>query len=118
MSLILKRPPVACGRNSESVGYRSERLAHSTTSRHMGKKCENEHCAVIVGKYDGKVKPNPKVAYGYKWASLGETLKEIRKKPESFVIWARLGAKVLRNNNLGKRLLITGAELGYFILVL
>jgi isopentenyl-diphosphate delta-isomerase len=76
----------------------------------QGKKCENEHCAVIVGKYDGRVKPNPKVAYGYKWASLGETLKEIRKKPESFVKWARLGARVLRNNNLGKRLLTAGAR--------
>jgi len=76
----------------------------------QGKKCENEHCAVIVGKYDGKVKPNPKVAYGYKWASLGETLKEIRKKPESFVKWARLGSRVLRNNNLGKRLLTAGAR--------
>jgi len=76
----------------------------------QGKRCENEHCAVIVGKYDGMVKPNPKVAYGYKWASLGETLKEIRKKPESFVKWARLGAKVLRNNSLGERLLTAGAR--------
>ncbi len=70
----------------------------------QGKKCENEHCAVIVGKYDGKVKPNPKVAYGYKWATFGEVLKEIRKKPKSFVKWARLGAKVLRDHRLGKRL--------------
>ena len=73
----------------------------------QGKKCENEHCAVIVGKYDGKVKTNPKVAYGYKWAPLGETLKDMRTKPESFVMWARFGAKVLRNHRLGKRLLTT-----------
>ena len=73
----------------------------------QGKKCENEHCAVIVGKYDGKVKPNPKVAYGYKWAPLGETLKDMRTKPDTFVMWARLGAKVLRNHRLGKRLLTT-----------
>ena len=73
----------------------------------QGKKCENEHCAVIVGKYDGKVEPNPKVAYGYKWAPLGETLKDMRTKPDTFVMWARLGAKVLRNHRLGKRLLTT-----------
>ena len=71
----------------------------------QGKKCENEHCAVVVGKYDGDVKPNHQVAYGFKWATLGETLKEIRKKPESFVMWARLGAKVIRSHRLGKRLL-------------
>ena len=73
----------------------------------QGKKCENEHCAVIVGKYNGTVKPNPKVAYGYKWTRFGEVLREIRSKPESFVMWARLGSKVLRNNRLGKRLLAT-----------
>lgn len=70
-----------------------------------GKKCENEHCALIVGKYDGKVKANPKVAYGFRWASLQETLTEIRRRPESFVIWARLGARLLRRHSLGKKLL-------------
>jgi isopentenyl-diphosphate delta-isomerase len=73
----------------------------------QGKKCENEHCAVIVGKYDGQVKPNPKVAYGFRWASLQETLAETRRKPESFVMWARLGAKLLSRHSLGKRLLKT-----------
>jgi isopentenyl-diphosphate delta-isomerase type 1 len=70
-----------------------------------GKKCENEHCAVIVGKYDGKVKANRKVAYGYRWATLRETLAEIRKKPQSFVLWARLGARVIGKHPVGKRLL-------------
>jgi isopentenyldiphosphate isomerase len=69
------------------------------------KKCENEHCAVIVGKYDGEVKLNHNVAYGYRWATLNETLKEIRNKPQCFVMWARLGARVLKKNRLGKYLL-------------
>jgi len=71
----------------------------------QGKKCENEHCAVIVGKYNGIVKPNRQVAYGFKWATLRETLIEIRKKPQTFVMWARLGAKTLRKHRLGKQLL-------------
>jgi len=71
----------------------------------QGKKCENEHCAVIVGRYDGKVKPNRKVAYGFRWTTLRETLTEIGKKPESFVMWARLGARVLKNNRTGRYLL-------------
>jgi isopentenyl-diphosphate delta-isomerase len=71
----------------------------------QGKKCENEHCAVIVGKYNGTVKPNDQVAYGFKWATLRETLAEIRKKPQTFVMWAALGAKVLRRHRVGKRLL-------------
>ena len=71
----------------------------------QGRKCENEHCAVIVGRYNGNVKPNRQVAYGFKWATLRETSAEIRKKPQTFVLWARLGAKVLRGHKLGKRLL-------------
>lgn len=71
----------------------------------QGKKCENEHCAVIVGRYEGKVKANRKVAYGFRWLTLRETLTEIRTKPESFVMWARLGANVLKNNRLGQHLL-------------
>jgi isopentenyl-diphosphate delta-isomerase len=73
----------------------------------QGKKCENEHCALIVGKYSGKVKANPKVAYGFRWASLRDTLSEIRRNPESFVMWARMGAKLLQKHSLGKRLLKT-----------
>jgi len=76
----------------------------------QGRKCENEHCALIVGKYDGKVKANLKVAYGFKWAPLQETLAEIRRKPESFVMWARLGAKMLRKHSLGKQLLSSKSE--------
>jgi len=71
----------------------------------QGKKCENEHCALIVGKYDGKVKVNPKVAYGFKWAGLRATLHEIRKKPKSFVMWGRIGAGLLRKHRLGKYLI-------------
>jgi isopentenyl-diphosphate delta-isomerase len=77
-----------------------------------GKKCENEHCALIVGKYDGKVKSNPKVAYGFKWAGLAEVLREIREKPTSFVKWGRLGAKLLRKHRLGKHLIKVYASNG------
>jgi isopentenyldiphosphate isomerase len=73
----------------------------------QGKKCENEHCAVLVGRYNGKVKTNHQVAYGFRWATLKETLVEIRSKPQSFVMWARLGAKVLKRHSVGKRLLDT-----------
>jgi isopentenyl-diphosphate delta-isomerase len=71
----------------------------------QGKKCENEHCALIVGKYDGKVRANPKAAYGFKWAYFGPTLREIRRRPGSFVMWARFGARLLQRHSLERRLL-------------
>ena len=74
----------------------------------QGKRCENEHCAVLVGKYDGEVRANHEVAYGFRWATLRETLTAIQSNPDSFVMWARLGAKVLKNHSIGKRLLRVG----------
>jgi len=71
----------------------------------QGEKCENEHCALIVGKYDGKVKPNPKVAYGFRWTGLKETSHEIQENPKSFVTWGRLGTDLLRKHRLGKHLI-------------
>src|SRR3990172_1855818 len=32
-----------------------------------GALCENEHCALFVGTYDGEVRLNPEVGYGYCW---------------------------------------------------
>ncbi len=76
----------------------------------QGKKCENEHCALIVGKYDGKVKVNPRVAYGFRWLSLADTLSEIREKPEAYVMWARLGASLLQRHAVGRHLLKSESE--------
>ncbi len=76
----------------------------------QGKKCENEHCALLVGKYDGAVRPNPKVAYGFRWASLRTTLQEIRRRPNSFVMWGRLGARLLRSHRVGRYLLRLDAK--------
>jgi isopentenyl-diphosphate delta-isomerase len=89
------------------TGIRLRKIGAFNYFAPQGKKCENEHCAVIVGRYDGKVKPNPKVAYGFQWATMRETLTWLRKEPQSFVMWARLGARVLRNHPVGKRLLET-----------
>jgi isopentenyl-diphosphate delta-isomerase len=70
-----------------------------------GKKCENEHCALIVAKYDGKVKANPRVAYGFRWLSLKNTLSEIRNKPGAYVMWGRLGGRLLGRHSIGRSLL-------------
>ena len=50
--------------------------------------CENEYCVFMVGKYDGKVYPNPEVAYGYQWKPLKSLLKEIETSPEIYTPWA------------------------------
>ena len=100
-----------CVRNEFGItGVSLRKLGAFNYFASQGNKCENEHCALIVGKYDGKVRPNPEVAYGFKWVGLEETLHEIRQKPKSFVLWGRLGAKLLRKHRLGKYLVRLNAR--------
>ena len=68
-------------------------------------RCENEYCYLIAGKYDGELKMNPEVAYGFKWVSLKQLLSEIEKNPEIFSQWLIESVKLLKNNELGKELL-------------
>lgn len=53
-----------------------------------GDLCENEHCAMLVGKYDGELKLNPEVGYNYKWMDKKEFLKDIKKNPTNYSPWA------------------------------
>lgn len=64
-----------------------------------GEKCENEHCAILVGEYDGEVKLNPEVGYGYKWMEKQDFLKDIAQNPEKYTAWAVEGVKILKGTN-------------------
>src|SRR3989344_1116917 len=55
--------------------------------------CENEHCAMLVGKYDGKLNLNPEVGYNYKWMDKKEFFKDIKQNPKSYSPWAVEGVK-------------------------
>lgn len=50
--------------------------------------CENEHCFLMEGEYDGEVKLNPKAGYEYKWAKYEDFLKDIKENPDQYTPWA------------------------------
>ncbi|MCR4325082.1 MAG: polyprenyl synthetase family protein [Candidatus Curtissbacteria bacterium] len=60
-----------------------------------GGNCENEHCAVLVGKYDGDFKPNNKEVYDVKKVSFDEFLSDVKKNHKSYAPWTRLAAQEL-----------------------
>ncbi len=60
--------------------------------------CENEHCAMIYGIYDGELKLNDEVGYGYKWMNKEEFLKDIKENPTSYSPWAIEGVKLLEEH--------------------
>jgi len=61
-----------------------------------GEYCENEYCVMMVGEYDGEVKMDPNVGYGFKWVSKEEFLKDIETNPQSYTPWAIEGTKFLK----------------------
>src|SRR6266550_4913641 len=60
-----------------------------------GKFCENEHDIVVVGKYNGKVKPNMEVAYQSKWIDEGDFLKDVKNNSNNYASWVILASKIL-----------------------
>lgn len=70
-----------------------------------GKSCENEHCAVLIGNYDGKYKPNQNEVYEAKKINFDEFLADISKKPKNYTPWAILAARELKGyqSNLFKK---------------
>ncbi len=69
-------------------GIRFRKIGGFNYFRRYGPKCENEYCAVMIGKYDGRLRLNRSVAYGMRWASLDRIRKEIKNAPDRYSIWA------------------------------
>lgn len=62
----------------------------------VGELCENEHCAILVGEYNGPLRLNPEVGYEYKWMDKEEFLKDIEQNPKDYSPWAVKAAKLIR----------------------
>lgn len=59
--------------------------------------CENEHCAILVGEYNGQLKLNKEVGYGYKWMNKHEFLADIEANPKNYSPWAIPAIKLLKD---------------------
>lgn len=61
-----------------------------------GEFCENEHCAMMVGKYDRKVEMDPSVGYEYQWIGVKEFLEDVEKNSQKYAPWVGEGVKILK----------------------
>lgn len=61
-----------------------------------GDLCENEHCAMMVGEYNGEINLDPKVGYEYKWMDKKEFLSDVESNPDKYTPWVIEGIKVLK----------------------
>lgn len=62
----------------------------------QGELCENEHCTLLVGEYNGPISLNPQVGYEYKWMDKQKFLKDIKKNPQKYSPWAREAVKLIK----------------------
>lgn len=60
-----------------------------------GDNCENEHCFLMIGQYDGEVSLNPDLGYEYKWVEKEEFLKDIAQNPANYTPWAKEAVRLL-----------------------
>jgi len=51
---------------------------------------EHELDHVFFGQYDSEPRPNPEETDGWKWVSLGELKKNVKKNPDSYTYWFRV----------------------------
>jgi len=57
---------------------------------------ENEYDCLFWGIFDGKPKPNFREVKNYKWLSLKELKREIKKEPNKYTIWLRIALKKVK----------------------
>lgn len=61
-----------------------------------GEFCENEHCCLMVGEYDGEPKLDPEVGYEYRWVDKADFLVDLETNSKKYSPWVIEGVKVLK----------------------
>lgn len=56
---------------------------------------ENEMCVILVGEYNGKIKPDPQELSAYKWVNPHKLLLDFKKNPHKYSPWLKIGLKRL-----------------------
>ena len=64
---------------------------------------ENEFCRLLVGDFDGRIRPNPDEIMAVKWASIKEIQNELQAHSDSFTPWFRLSLEGLLKSPLAKK---------------
>ncbi|MFQ5405810.1 MAG: isopentenyl-diphosphate Delta-isomerase [Candidatus Micrarchaeia archaeon] len=60
---------------------------------------EHEYDHVLIGKYDGEVKPNPEEVEEYKWIAPEQLENDVAANPENYTEWFKKALKELAKRN-------------------
>ncbi len=56
----------------------------------LGDLYEHEYDHVLIGKYDGEVKPNPEEVEDFKWVDVEEIKNDIKQNPDDYTYWFKI----------------------------
>jgi len=69
----------------------------------FGKYSENEYCKLLVGRFDGKINPNPSEISAVKYLSLSELGAELQQHPQKYTPWLKLAFEGFVKSSESKR---------------
>ena len=69
----------------------------------QGENAENEFCRVLVGDFDGKIRPNPDEIASFRWATVAEVRADVANRPDSYTPWFRLTFEGFLGSPVSKR---------------
>jgi len=69
----------------------------------QGANAENEFCRVLVGDFDGNIKPNPDEMMSVRWATLAEVRSDLASYPGAYTPWFKLTFEGFLKSPLSKK---------------
>ena len=69
----------------------------------QGANAENEFCRVLVGEFDGRIRPNPEEMMSVRWATLSEVRSDIASNPGAYTPWFRLSFEGFLKSPVSKK---------------
>jgi geranylgeranyl diphosphate synthase type I len=60
---------------------------------------ESEVCAILVGEYNGNVKPNSTEIADWKWVDVGRVKNDFKNNPSKYAPWFKIGLRKYLNKN-------------------
>ena len=69
----------------------------------QGANAENEFCRVLVGEFDGRIRPNPEEMMSVRWATLSEVRADIASNPGAYTPWFRLSFEGFLKSPVSKK---------------
>jgi isopentenyl-diphosphate delta-isomerase len=71
------------------------RFQYQANYKNIG--AENEICALLIGKYDGQIKPNKKEVIDYKWIKVKELKRDMAKNSKKYAPWLKIALAFYEN---------------------